>query len=663
VSRDGNIVSVTLNLVRADLTINNPDRNASPTGVDALTLRSYGGCKTGPVIEVQPGNTLRVDLNNRLAADDPTCLQSPPAGLGLPPGVGCFNTTNLHTHGLHVSPAGNSDNVLLSIAPQTAFPFEINIPSDHPSGTFWYHPHRHGSTAVQVASGAAGLLVVRGNRAYSPPTPQNPRPLADIDTILRDARGGPMAEQRFVFQQIAYGCFQDPGQWLQIYTTNGIYDANSKGTDPNSPANAAWTCPAASPGKPVSRGAVENFVLQLDSPTIWDTNGRFTSINGVVQPTMTIAAGEIQRWRFVHAGVHDTINLQVVRAAPTAASPNPIATSALAGNRNQQVADVARLCPAANLVPQFEIAADGLTRTKMRTLSGKSEPGSIGSNYLQPGYRSDVLIAFPEEGDYCLLDQTSPAAESANHGGRGQGPGGQGPSQVALLAYIHVRGGNRVPGDLETYVRQALYAGNPTLPTPVREGLRNGDLTPWAPFIDLPPAPVADVQTAAFAITAQKTGPPLFQINGKSYDPAVVNVTRQVNTTDEWLLTSSGEPHIFHIHINPFEVIDVTRAGPDGKQESIFDANGNCKASITPDPQGLVNQYCSMYKVFRDTIFVENDYQVRIRTRYDRYIGEFVIHCHILDHEDAGMMLNIQIVPDLKASGGGVGMATMKHPH
>ncbi len=657
VSRDGNIVSVTLNLFRADLTINNPDPEASPTGVDALTLRSYGGCKTGPVIEVEPGNTLRVDLNNRLAADDPTCQQPPPKGLALPPGVSCFNTTNLHTHGLHVSPSGNSDNVLLNIAPQTSFPFEINIPSDHPSGTFWYHPHRHGSTAVQVASGAAGLLVVRGNRPYTPPTPQNPRPMADIDTILRDARGAPMPEQRFVFQQIAYGCFQDPGQWTQIYTTKGLYNAES-GTGKDSPANAPWTCPAATPGNPVSRGAVENFSLQLFSGTIWDTNGRFTSINGVVQPTITIAAGEIQRWRFAHAGIHDTLNLQVVRSASPAAAPNLIATSALVGNRNEQVADVTALCPATNLVPQFEIATDGLTRTKMRTLSGPIAPGSTASNYLQPGYRSDVLIAFPEEGVYCLIDQATTAASSANNG---QGPGGgQGPSQVALLGYIQVRGGTRVTGDLETYVRQALYAGNPTLPSPVREELRSGNLTPWAPFTDLAAPPAAEPQVAAFQIT--KTGQ--FQINDKSYDPAVVNITRQVNTTDDWLLTSSGAPHIFHIHVNPFEVIDVTRTGADGKtQESIFDADGNCKppGTIDPDKLGLAVQYCGMYKTFRDTIFVENDYQVHIRTRYDRYIGEFVIHCHILDHEDAGMMLNIEIVPDITATGGGAGMPAMKH--
>jgi FtsP/CotA-like multicopper oxidase with cupredoxin domain len=671
VTRSGNIVSVDVSYVRANFTINTPDPTNKSNGEDPVTLRSYGGCKSGPVIEILPGNTLRLTLRNELPADDPSCLANPPAGLDLnaAPGVGCFNTINLHTHGLHVSPAGNSDNVLLNIAPQTIFPYEINLPEDHPAGTFWYHAHRHGSTAVQVASGASGLLIIRGTRPYKAPTPANPHPIADIDTILKSAAGVPFAEQLFSFQQIAYACFNnDPslpgGPWQSIFTTAGQYNINSPGT-PTSPANAPWTCPAPTPTNFASRGAIENFPLQLDSPTIWDTNGRFTSVNGIVQPTMTIAAGEIQRWRFLHAGIHDTINLQIVRAA------SPLITnSALSGNRQQQQAAVATACPAnpQTLIPQFEIAVDGLTRTKIRTLSGKNEAGSIGSNYMQPGYRSDVLVVFPSDGDYCLLNQAAPASERATNGkGRGQGPGGQGQSKPQLLAYIHVRGGHAVAGDLEQYVRQALYDGNPQLPANVRAGLKKGDITPWAPFTELaPPPPASQPQTASFKISGQPNGlPPLFQVNGFSYDPDVVNITRQVNTTDDWILTSAGEPHIFHIHVNPFEVIDVTTTtGPSGVPESIYDANGNCKPDlIKPDKQGLVNQYCGMYHTFRDTVFVENNYQVHIRTRYDRYIGEFVLHCHILDHEDAGMMLNVQIVPDLSLPGGGIGMKGMKHNH
>ncbi len=70
-----------------------------------------------------------------------------------------------------------------------------------------------------------------------------------------------------------------------------------------------------------------------------------------------------------------------------------------------------------------------------------------------------------------------------------------------------------------------------------------------------------------------------------------------------------------------------------------------------------------MYHTFRDTVFVENGFVIKARTTYDRYIGEFVLHCHILDHEDSGMMANIAIVPNLTAPGGGLGMPAMNHGH
>ncbi len=396
--------------------------------------------------------------------------------------------------------------------------------------------------------------------------------------------------------------------------------------------------------------------MQLFSASIWDTNGRFTSVNGVVQPTVTVAAGEIQRWRFIHAGIHDTINLQIVRGTQQTGANNLLANSTFRGDRKEQAKSLASQCPTTpeRLVPQFAIASDGLTMTRIHTLAGASVAGSDGANYLQPGYRSDVLVVFPEDGYYCLLDQSAPASQRFNPS-NGNG-GGSGPTIPQLLAIIHVEGGHAVSGDLQKYVEDALYNGNPQLPAPVRDGLRSGDLTPWAPFVDLPaPTHPGQLQQAFFTIGAAG-----FTINGKSYDPNVVNVRRQVNTTDDWVLSAAGEPHIFHIHVNPFEVMDVLYVLPNGTQASIFDADGHCRKDLPPDTQGLGNQYCSMWHTFRDTIFVENGYFVNIRTTYDRYIGEFVIHCHILDHEDAGMMMNIEIVPDLSAAGGGLGMPGMK---
>ncbi len=661
VSTAGNIVHVNLDIVLAHFTMFDPARGVD----DPVVLRSYGGCVTGPTVEVDPGTELRVDLNNKLSADDPTCAPNPPPYLGLPPGVGCFNTANLHTHGLHVSPAGNSDNVLLNIAPQTTFPYQINIPYDHPAGTFWYHAHRHGSTAMEVASGESGVLIVRGEREFKAPLPgQKEKLQADIDTILHGADQVPFEEQIFGFQQIPYACFlqgnpKEP--WAKLMTSKGIYDAkvaNAPGT-PLPPATAPWVCP---PGSQIahSPGMMENFSLQLFSASIWDTNGRFTSVNGIVQPTFTIKAGEIQRWRFVHEGIHDTINVQIVKSSRPVYGPDYVATSALKGNRLEQADEVRKECLATDntLVPQFQFATDGLTLTKIQALKGESAPGVEGSNYLQPGYRSDVLVVFPSDGHYCVLDQAAPESQRVSTGPNGISGGGAGPSAPQLLAYIDVEGGKAVSGNLQQYVQQTLYEGNPQLPPAIRDGLRAGNLAPWAPFTELPPVtdPTAKPQQAFFTI-----GSGGFTVNGTTYDPGVVNITRQVNTVDAWELTAAGEPHIYHIHVNPFEVMDVTRDA-DGK--SIYDAGGKCRADVVKDKAQLAIQYCNMWHTFKDTIFVEPGYTVHTHTFYDRYIGEFVLHCHILDHEDAGMMLNINIVPDLKAPGGGLGMSaihTMTH--
>jgi len=625
ITRDGNLVTLHLVAKSAPNDINNP---ALPNGgKDKVALRSYGGCLTGPAIEAKPGDTLRIFLRNDLPANDPSCNQSP----------GCFNTINMHFHGLHVSPAGNSDNVLLNIAPQTDFEYEINIPQDHPSGTFWYHAHRHQSTAIQVASGESGALIVRGDRRYTGGA------AGDIDTILHDASGQPMPEKILLLQQIPYACFDAAGKI-------------------NENPDHTWRC------DPTQTGIVQDFDQQLASPTVWETSGRFTSINGAVQPVLSVPAGQIQRWRFIHAGIHDTVNLQIVPMVDTGPNAALALRGILQGSAKQQVTQVEQLCPTiagskpVDLVPQFEIATDGLTRSAIVPIGmgQQSQSGSIGTNYLQPGYRSDILVVFPHAGTYCLLNQASTPAERTNSGVRGQGP-----NETQLLATVTVDGSASVTGDLGAYVRQALYDGNkndPDLPKEALDGLLRGDLTPWRGMPEEGPASnSANPRAVSFYIGPlpdpghpnDPKGPFGFYLNDKSYDPDTVNMMMQVNTTEDWVLASYGEPHIYHIHVNPFEIMDVTHNG-----KSIFGPDGKCL--VPPSDLGLQNQYCNMWRTFKDTVFVQNDYQVHIRTTYDRYIGEYVLHCHILDHEDMGMMANVLIVPDKSSPNGGLGMAGMK---
>ncbi|XXF75443.1 multicopper oxidase family protein [Myxococcaceae bacterium GXIMD 01537] len=172
-SVDGEL-DVTLRVAYADNTL----------GTAPVHLRNYNGKLVGPTLRVKPGDVLNVRLLNELPAEPDSGGHGghDAANPNIPHG---FNTTNLHTHGLHVSPAGNSDNVLIEVPPGHDFPYEIKVPRDHPPGTFWYHGHKHGSVSIQLASGMAGMLIIEGG-------------LDDVPEIRR-AR-----EQLFVFQQIPY---------------------------------------------------------------------------------------------------------------------------------------------------------------------------------------------------------------------------------------------------------------------------------------------------------------------------------------------------------------------------------------------------------------------------------------------------------------------------
>ena len=100
--------------------------------------------------------------------------------------------------------------------------------------------------------------------------------------------------------------------------------------------------------------------------------------------------------------------------------------------------------------------------------------------------------------------------------------------------------------------------------------------------------------------------------------------------------------HVFHIHVNPFQIVDIRHVtGDQPGGVSIFDANHRC----IPAEQEAVPLYCDQYHVFRDTMFVHlRVSRVIARTRYDDYVGKFVIHCHMLEHEDQGMMQNVTVV-------------------
>ena len=208
-----------------------------------LSLRSYEGTIPGPTLRVKPGDVLRMRLTN--------------------------------------------DNVMRMMEPGESYDIEIAIPKDHPRGTYWYHPHHHGSADVQMTSGMAGALIVEG----------------DFDDVPEIAAA---AERELMLNEV-------------------LFDY---------------------------RGTIETY------DTVWpEAVPRFLSVNGQRVPIIRMRPGEVQRWRIIHAGHENDLNVALEKH------------------------------------PLHAIAYDGIRRSQIDRLD----------NLLTvPGQRADVLVKAGAPGTYAL---------------------------------------------------------------------------------------------------------------------------------------------------------------------------------------------------------------------------------------------------------------------
>jgi FtsP/CotA-like multicopper oxidase with cupredoxin domain len=361
--------------------------------------------------------------------------------------------TNLHTHGLHISPNDPADNIYRSIEPGGEWIFEYHLPQDHPAGTFWYHPHKHGSVAYQLSNGLAGALIVEG-------TPDDE--INDLEDIPEIAAA---KERILVFQLYNYRVGADSVARIDAST---IYNVK----------------PAA-----VSCGAI-----QITDSTPPNT-GQATAINGVINPTITIAPGEVQRWRLIHAAWDVDRQLSFVDD-----SDHP--TTDLKCN---------------------EIAVDGLATGTM------TERSTVD---LAPGQRSDVLIKAPTlspgvgEGVYHLKQSGVPGS-SAPHG----------LTQDPL------------------YLAKVVVIGKPhlmKLPDPKA-------LAKCRPFADIRDEELAKPSSfpnglVFAAFDGDPKNPPYYTINDTAFHNQQ-NVQIRLGTAEEWTVTARISSHPFHIHVNPFQVV------------------------------------------------------------------------------------------------------------
>ena len=138
-----------------------------------------------PTLQVFPGETLIVHLDNALTGltirdfFDP---QYTAKGEEVPlyPPMMTSSPLNLHVHGVHVSPKGNADNVMLHIPGGMSNTYTYNIPKTMPQGAYWYHSHLHGLTTPHVYYGMAGLLAIGRTDGNLPLVTQNQIPIRNM---------------------------------------------------------------------------------------------------------------------------------------------------------------------------------------------------------------------------------------------------------------------------------------------------------------------------------------------------------------------------------------------------------------------------------------------------------------------------------------------------
>jgi FtsP/CotA-like multicopper oxidase with cupredoxin domain len=237
-----------------------------------VNLRSYNGGLVGPTFKLKPNDSLLLSTFNELPREAHHCDADHSEMDMNDPKTACLNTTNLHTHGLHISPyrpLGRtdrwSDNVMLSTRPGQKEQYDFQIlpagnpepqkPATHYPGTFWYHAHQHGSTATQLASGMAGALIIKGD--------------VDEHPGIKGAN-----ERVFIFQQLAFDADGEIKRRQDNRDIQSVMGQNWRGTNPS------------------VTGPPKN-----------------TTINGRLLPKIYLRPGQVERWRFIDSGLFEMLDI------------------------------------------------------------------------------------------------------------------------------------------------------------------------------------------------------------------------------------------------------------------------------------------------------------------------------------------------------------------
>ena len=566
----------------------------------------------GPTITItgngQPVQQVAVRLSN-LLPKEPHAAPQGPVTSAMDDNPHGFNTTNLHVHGLHVAPF--EDNVFIELQPAAngrsppctptapawvcngSYTYSYNFgkapvsPTNQtgttkiPAGTYWYHPHKHGSVGVQVASGMAGAFIVLG----------------DLDEIPGVAG---LPEKIMVAQMIP----------TATYGTETVGVVNPQfyyGIQPNPPQ------PAKVPNNP----------------------NQLISINGLVNPSLVMNYGEIQRWRFINATADQFFYLKVTGPSGTTAPLPELYAIAVDGVPLTNSAHIR--VPFRVLPPQSLKSPRSFKDAVMNEIA-----------ILAPAQRLDLLVRLPPTAQ-APAEAVTYSVQAVPYDPTNAGP--LKPQNILTVIGIFNRSRNSKPDQLPHPTRfnsGALY--RPPLPQ---------DASTW------PQTPTQTIQFGFLsnqinggntgAVVNNTTSQTPFGVSGSSPPngslppapplgasafalPSPAQLQLKLNAIDKWSVASANAgPHAFHIHINSF--LMTQRNGQDITAARIW--RDTARIDQPPQPTSPSPGVAASTGVGAGALSPIGP--VEFVSQQVDYVGDFVMHCHFLEHEDSGMMWSVNI--------------------
>jgi FtsP/CotA-like multicopper oxidase with cupredoxin domain len=646
-----------------------------------------------PVISIERGSTLRIAYRNELLAADAGGRKQP-------------TESNLHTHGLLVSPQGvggsfgdcifvtastrgsgaprHSAGDPCSLDPAAShmrtedgdIHYSYVIAPDHPSGTYWFHPHPHGLSEGQVWNGLAGLMTIGSlwDTAYVKcGITASPNVVGLGACRDQEAQREELEAERRSTLEVRYLAFKD----LQVSKSESgsrfrLIEFPLRPAADDRAAEAAFAeqtdARKGRCGKLEVSGtgdltyvdgvAVPGQCWQKEHP---DQRWIFT-VSGQLRPRITVKPGGVEVWRLanISADVTYRLRLETVEEKPRrlAFELRALDGAAFRPDRIDRRHTEVVLMPGARVEVLLRRCAAGDTdcvdpsrRTEARLRTAGMATGIDDDSGDQwPPIDLASVVFEPTPGAASIQGQASPAVErAAPMATPARPPAGTrsacdyaryqaGPADLSLDSNLVrlIRFNNRDFGEhggelfgihVENF-RMLDQAGSAVAVADlVDEGRVQSGAKPAAKIasisLDDPCWTAATSEEAEAAKFARFY--PAFRMD------APPDLTAAYGAREYWLLVNdSDECHNFHIHQTKFLVLDADFSASGGAARCLGDRG------VAPP----VNR-----NVLHDTYPLPPRARVLVELRFDGpKLGRFVFHCHILEHEDKGMMATIGVM-------------------